>query len=229
MTSAREFLDSWPPLLENIAVAHDNRNQRDLSYFLKKLVSIIPNYLPGEARLLAQELCFLVLSKQTKETFRSNISQLNYEIFSLSKELRAFLLSIPEKRRKETENRPTSVLVVDDEKQIRSIIAETLGENGFSIDEAGSGRRALPMIKDKIKEGPGYDVVVTDLLMEDGDGFELMEEIRKLGSKGPRTIIIITAFPTLSDWEVQESGAHELLTKPFKIDEIFSAIKKREL
>jgi two-component system, NtrC family, response regulator PilR len=101
-----------------------------------------------------------------------------------------------------------SVLVVEDNDLERQITAETLREEGFAVEEAALGKRALELL------GPSrFDVVLTDLMMPGLSGEELMVKVKE---KYPATqVVVLTAFGTIdSAVNAIKQGAFYYLTKP---------------
>src|SRR5687767_15459157 len=76
------------------------------------------------------------------------------------------------------------VLVVDDSRLVRRVVAGFLREGGYAVDEAEDGRDALRRL-----ESGNYDVVITDLSMPGIDGFGVLEAVRK-GPSGTEVIIL---------------------------------------
>ena len=107
------------------------------------------------------------------------------------------------------------LLVVDDEENIVLTISEVLRLEGYEVDMALSGREAVRLLD----EGRDYDLVLTDLHMEEGDGLSLLEEVRR---RSPLTIsIVLTGFAALeSAIGALRHGAYDYLTKPCIIDEL---------
>ena len=70
---------------------------------------------------------------------------------------------------------PARLLVVDDEENILLTISEVLRLEGHEVETAASGHEAVSMLD----AGAAYDLVLTDLHMEEGDGLLLLEEIRR--------------------------------------------------
>ncbi len=102
-----------------------------------------------------------------------------------------------------------SILIVDDDRTIRSFISLILKEQGYEVDEAENGNKALEMIK----SGP-YDLVITDLKMPDMNGIDLMKSGRNLRSD--MKWIIITAYGSINNAvEAMKLGASDYLSKPF--------------
>jgi len=101
-----------------------------------------------------------------------------------------------------------SILVVDDDKLMRSFIALVLSEDGHQVQEAANAREALGHLKHR-----DFDVVITDLKMPDMGGLDLMREGQTVR---PETRwIVITAFGSIgSAVQAMKAGAADYLTKP---------------
>ena len=113
-----------------------------------------------------------------------------------------------------------NILVTEDDEKMRNGLVEILKEEGYNVDSAQNGQKGLEMIRDK-----DYDVVLTDLIMPVMGGMELFRNIKQI--KPGISVIIITAFGTIENAvEAIKVGASDYITKPFKIDEVQSKIKK---
>jgi CheY-like chemotaxis protein len=107
-----------------------------------------------------------------------------------------------------------SILVADDEANIRLLFDELLSGEGYQVTTVGSGREALRKL---LKER--YDLLITDIKMPDVNGLELLERIRELGQGLP--VIICTSFKHLQeDYTVSSAGVFEYLTKPVNLEEL---------
>lgn len=110
------------------------------------------------------------------------------------------------------------VLVVDDEKSIRSFLKTTLRANGFATAEAATGKLAL---EECVAFHP--DVVVLDLGLPDMDGTEVTRQIRK---KNQVPIIILSVRDQESDKiAALDAGADDYLTKPFGSGEFLARLR----
>jgi two-component system response regulator HydG len=120
-----------------------------------------------------------------------------------------------------------SVLVVDDQKNMRATTALLLRQAGHRVEEAEDGGAAL----EQLARGT-FDVVLTDLRMPNVDGLELLRAAQR---EGPQTqIVVMTAYGTIeSAVEAMRLGAADFITKPFKEDELLlrvgKALEKRRL
>jgi DNA-binding response OmpR family regulator len=111
------------------------------------------------------------------------------------------------------------ILLVEDEKMLSDTIASYLKEEGYLSEQAGT--LDLGIQKVNLYE---YDCVLVDIGLPDGNGFNLVNEIKK---NHPETgIIIISAKNSLDD-KIQglDLGADDYLTKPFHLSELNSRIK----
>jgi len=114
------------------------------------------------------------------------------------------------------------VLIVDDEANARTALAELLRDEGYVVEIAADGFKALPKLEELRP-----DVVVTDLKMPGLTGLELMEKIRE---RDPECLVIVmTAFGAVeSAVQAMRQGAADYLTKPVNVEEL-SLVLKREV
>ncbi len=119
------------------------------------------------------------------------------------------------------------ILIVDDERSMREFLGIYLRREGYRIEAAAGGKEAIAALKAR-----SFDIVITDLRMPDVDGLTILAEAKHLH---PDTeVIVVTAFSTTETAiAAMKAGAHDYLTKPFKIDEVglvvARAIEKRRL
>src|SRR6476469_2239886 len=107
-----------------------------------------------------------------------------------------------------------SILVVDDDENLRWVLKTQLEDLGYMVSEAGDGEQALTIIA---KEPPA--LVLTDLKMPGLSGLELLAKIRSEYPEIPA--VIITAFGTIqSAVEAMRNGAYDYLTKPIDYEEL---------
>jgi two-component system, OmpR family, response regulator len=112
------------------------------------------------------------------------------------------------------------LLVVDDEDTIRELLCGSLRFAGYEVASAGSGAEAL---RASISGRP--DLVLLDVRMPDGDGFEVARRMRAAGS--PEVpVIFLTARDEVHDRLAGfEAGGDDYITKPFSLDEVLARIK----
>ncbi len=119
-----------------------------------------------------------------------------------------------------TDEKKTSILVVDDEKDICKALSILLTKEGYSVKEAYNGEEALERIR---KEN--FDIVMTDIRMEKVDGFEVLKQTQKISPE--TSVIMMTAFASVgSAVEAMRAGAADYITKPFINDEIRLTIRR---
>jgi DNA-binding response OmpR family regulator len=110
-----------------------------------------------------------------------------------------------------------SVLIVDDDRGLASMVAFVLRSYGFSVDVANSGEEGLGMIQAR-----GYDAVVLDLRMPGKDGRTVFREMREQGILTP--VLILSAFDAQRAHE--ELGAEAYLNKPFEPDVLAESVQR---
>lgn len=112
------------------------------------------------------------------------------------------------------------ILVVDDEPLVRSTVQMLLEDDGYIVEEAESGPKALAMFE------PGkFDMVFTDYCMPDMRGDQLAAAIKRVAPK--QAVVMITAFPeklTCSDNPL--GGVDSFICKPFEVDALRTAIAR---
>jgi CheY-like chemotaxis protein len=115
-----------------------------------------------------------------------------------------------------------TILVVDDD--VRNIFALTaaLEQKGAHVEVARNGKEALA----KLKEDPGVDLVLMDIMMPEMDGYQATREIRKQKRFARLPIIAVTAKATKNDQALcLEAGANDYLAKPIDLHQLFSLIR----
>jgi len=114
-----------------------------------------------------------------------------------------------------------SILVVDDEPSILALVSRALQKRGHTIATAGDGVEA-----GRVVSSQAFDLVLTDLLMPDKDGIQVIAELRR---KFPAVKIIAMSggghIPQDQYLKIAKGlGAHALLDKPFTIDQLYAVV-----
>ncbi len=114
----------------------------------------------------------------------------------------------------------TTVLVVDDEPVIRRALVERLEEEGFHAVGAGSLAHARTALANE-----PVDAMLLDLKLKDGDGLDLLEEVRRTRAELP--VIVVSAFgDSARAIRAMKLGAFEYVTKPFDTDALLATIAR---
>jgi two-component system KDP operon response regulator KdpE len=115
-------------------------------------------------------------------------------------------------------NLPETILVIDDEVQIRRLLEITLSSNGFKISEAGTGKDGLIAAA---TQHPS--LIILDLGLPDNDGIDILKKIREWYKKP----IIILSVKNSEDDIIKslDSGANDYVTKPFRTMELLARIR----
>ncbi len=111
--------------------------------------------------------------------------------------------------------RVPAVLVVDDEADLRELVALTIVKLGFDVDTAGSLARARELLAQN-----SYALCLTDMRLGDGSGMDLVREIAAGAGKGP-PVAVITAFGSAENAVAAlKAGAFDYLTKPVDVEQL---------
>jgi len=117
-------------------------------------------------------------------------------------------------------NKNVHILVVDDEHIMRESLSDWLRDDGYSVETAESGSKALSILGSE-----DWGVILVDLKMPGMDGIELMGEIKKAKPNIP--VIIMTAYATVDTAvKAMRQGAYDYLVKPFDPEEMALIIRK---
>lgn len=109
-----------------------------------------------------------------------------------------------------------SVLVVDDDPSVRSLLELVLQVEGFEVRAAAGGEQALAMIAERRPE-----VLLVDVMMPGMDGRALTRQLRTDPATADLPIVICSALADDRDaWQAWASGANSFVSKPFDIDQL---------
>jgi len=115
---------------------------------------------------------------------------------------------------------PLKILILDDEPIVGQRLKATLEKEGHRVETFVNPLEAVSRLEEKT-----FDIVVTDIRMDDMDGIEILELVRQ---KSAHTkVIMITGYATLEvARESLAKGAFDFIAKPFKLKEMRQAIEK---
>ena len=113
-----------------------------------------------------------------------------------------------------------TILVADDDRSIRTVVGQALGRLGYDVRATG----AASALWSWVQAGDG-DLVITDVVMPDGDGLDLVQQIKRL--RPDLRVIVMSAQNTmLTALRATESGAFEYLPKPFDLNALGEVVRR---
>ncbi len=113
-----------------------------------------------------------------------------------------------------------SILVIDDKESMRTVIKQSLSEEGYQVDVVEDGAKGLDMARLK-----SYDLAITDLRMPDVDGLQVLSGLKEIDHD--MSVIIMTAYGTVeSAVSAMKNGAFDFITKPFDPDHLNVIIER---
>jgi two-component system, NtrC family, response regulator AtoC len=108
----------------------------------------------------------------------------------------------------------THILIVDDDEAVRALLKDFFQGLGYKITTASNGSEALTMISQH-----NFDCIISDHVMPDMNGLELLEQLMEQGGKVP--FLMITGYPTIEiAVEVMKRGGYDYITKPLQLDDV---------
>jgi len=115
---------------------------------------------------------------------------------------------------------PKKILVVDDEKIVCDMARIILQNEGYEVDTFTDSQLALKTIRER-----RYDLVVTDLKMENINGMDILREVNRLYPDAK--VIMLTAYATLdATIEAIRERIYDFFPKPVKIEDLKKSVKK---
>ncbi len=116
--------------------------------------------------------------------------------------------------------RGNRVLLIDDEPILLVTVSESLAKAGYQVEVAENGRKGLEKF-----QADAFDIVITDMVMPDLSGIEVLREIKQVA---PRSLVVmISAYGSIEKAvEAMKLGAHDFITKPFSLEELLLKIQK---
>ena len=114
-----------------------------------------------------------------------------------------------------------TILLIDDDQQLRAMFGLALRKNGYHVIEADSGVAGLAMARQHLP-----DLILSDIHMPGGDGSTLLRDIRHDPELRSRQVVLMTGRPDLvTPRKGMEEGADDFLVKPVSLDALRSCVR----
>lgn len=113
------------------------------------------------------------------------------------------------------------IMLVEDDNDLRSCLAEVLEFEGYEVVTASSGQEAMGIFD----QGQKVDLVISDHYMRNGSGIELLKYLRAKSPLWP-AFFLITGQSEMTGANAKSIGAQEFILKPFDIPELFATVKR---
>lgn len=112
-----------------------------------------------------------------------------------------------------------TVLIVEDDENIREGLIFALQQENYQVLSAGTAAEAV----EAVRQNQGIDLYLLDIMLPDGDGFQICREIRK---RGDAPVLFLTACDDeVNTVRALEQGADDYISKPFRIRELLARMK----
>lgn len=120
-----------------------------------------------------------------------------------------------------SEHNPSTILIVDDDEEIRYSLSRVLGSRGYQIESAASGEEGI----ERIRQGLNPDLIMMDVRMGGISGIETLQHMRSINSN--LQIVMMTAFGTAQTAiEAMKFGAYDYIMKPFDVDKVIEIAER---
>jgi DNA-binding response OmpR family regulator len=111
------------------------------------------------------------------------------------------------------------ILMIEDDKDLCTIVSEQLNKNGYIIDICNNGDEAMFYAMKK-----NHDIIILDRMLPEKDGLTILKEIRKKNITTP--VIMVTAMDSIEHRiEGLDNGSDDYLVKPFAMEELFARVR----
>lgn len=113
-----------------------------------------------------------------------------------------------------------NILIVDDQEDIRTLLAESFRGENYKVFLAEDGQKALDIYNKNT-----VDIILSDIKMPNLDGIEFSKKVKNININTP--IFLITAFSEYTEKDIISIGAEAIIFKPFDISEIIELVNNR--
>lgn len=114
------------------------------------------------------------------------------------------------------------ILIVEDDKDINTLIAYNLKKSGFSVEQEFNGKDAMRKIREEV-----FDIVILDIMLPEIDGFDICKEIEDDPRYFRSFVVVVSAKSRQQDrLYAHLLGADYYLSKPFTISELMAAVNE---
>jgi CheY-like chemotaxis protein len=121
-------------------------------------------------------------------------------------------------RKKDSVLKGKTVLVVDDESDVRTVVEAILAKHGYSVVQAKDGAEALMLLRKR-----EINLMVLDIMMPKMDGYQVMDKLKAINPELP--VVMLTAKAQPKDvWKGYVEGCHYYITKPFESENFIRAV-----
>ena len=115
---------------------------------------------------------------------------------------------------------PARILVIDDDDSVRKVLVSALEDEGYQVDVAETGKRAIEKSQAKF-----YNLALIDIRLPDMEGTKLLSDLKETTPKMVK--IIITGYPSLQNAiQAVRKGANDYVVKPFKMENVLDTVKQ---
>ena len=111
------------------------------------------------------------------------------------------------------------ILIVDDDRDVRNILGAVLGQRGLDVTVAATGNEAIAALTEQ-----NFSVVILDLVMPDGDGFDVLAALSRIERRSLPVVLVLTGAEKPIVDRLDPQRIHGIVRKPFDPNELGSLV-----
>ncbi len=112
-----------------------------------------------------------------------------------------------------------TLLLADDESDLREILRLGFEDAGWVVLEAENGKKAFDIFNSQ-----HVDAIITDIRMPGGSGIQLLEKVKSLNKNVP--VLVLTGFTDVLEQEALDKGALHIIKKPFDLEMVYALVEE---
>jgi DNA-binding response OmpR family regulator len=117
----------------------------------------------------------------------------------------------------------STLLLVEDDADIRAILVDMLTDEGYTVIEAEDGQAAIRVLREHCSPPDTLCLVILDMMLPKADGVEVLQTLAELGHSVP--VVAMSADPQQLR-RASEAGADDTLWKPFQIERLLAVVER---
>jgi two-component system, chemotaxis family, chemotaxis protein CheY len=116
---------------------------------------------------------------------------------------------------------PPTLLLIEDDKEIRQMLRDLLHDDGYNVIEAGDGAEGIALIRDYFPPPVNLCLILLDMMLPISDGGQVLEALAQLGNYVP---VVAMSADRVQLRRARRAGAEATLEKPFDLDRLLDVV-----
>ena len=222
-TIREETVHSLELLKQTLSLSHINAGNIDIDAIQHDLRNNLDAIIQS-CDMASESAAQFAVQREVMEILRTA----HYFLHMMERDLQTMHTGIDDGLSANTESTPSDplpgkLLLVDDDEHLLDLLSHQLQAHGHSVMQAANGRQALDLL-----ENHDFDLLILDLIMEDMDGFQIVQEIRRSYAGNQLPVIMITTQGGSEDiLQAIRLGANDYVIKPVALSALLARIQSQ--